>query len=128
MNLLRQEALRTRWAAAGESASYDAFCARVGAFLPSGATVFVSVLPDVYLGLAKRPDLRFRSFAPEGVPLPRGAERRSVATVDYVVTGPQAPGTVADLVGPRDGTLVGEVGRGTEGYRARIFRMPRPGA
>ena len=52
----------------------------------------------------------------------------SVATVDYVVTGPQAPGTVADIVGPRDGTLVGEVGRGTEGYRARIFRMPRPGA
>jgi 4-amino-4-deoxy-L-arabinose transferase-like glycosyltransferase len=127
-NLMRQEALRARWAAAGESAHYDAFCARVGAFLPSGATVFVSVLPDVYLGLTKRPDLRFRSFAPEGVPLPRGAERSSVAAVDYVITGPQAPGTVADIVGPREGTLVGEVGHGTDGYRARIFRMPHAGA
>jgi 4-amino-4-deoxy-L-arabinose transferase-like glycosyltransferase len=127
-NLARQEALRVRWTDPGAAADYDAWCARVGALLPRGATVFVSVFPDAYLGLARRTDLRFRSFVPEGLPVAPGAVQRGFAEATYVVVGPSSPGTIADVLAPRRGTLVGVVGDDPQGYRAAVYRMPTEAA
>ena len=127
-NLAREESLRARWTDPGSAADYRAWCARVGALLPRGSTVFVSVFPDVTLGLAGRDDLRFRTFVPDGLPVSPAAVQRGFDEADYVVVGPSSPGTLADLLAPRRGALVGVVGDDPAGYRAVVYRMPRGGA
>ena len=123
-NLAREEALRVRCTDPGAATDYRAWSAGVGALLPRGATVFVGVFPDVTPGLLGRADLRFRTFVPEGLPVPPGAVRRGFDEAGYVVVGPDSPGTIADALAPRLGTLVGVVGTDPAGYRAAVYRMP----
>ena len=127
-SLTRQQALLERWSELGTDGDYDAFCTRVGALIPRGATVFVSVLPDVTLGLLGRDDLRLRTFVPEGLPVAPAAVRAGLDDATVIVTGPWAPGTVADVVGPQRGRLLGLVGNSPEGYQARVWAMPARGA
>lgn len=127
-NLAREEALRVRWTDPGAATDYRAWSARVGALIPRGATVFVAVFPDVTPGLSEREDLRFRTFVPEGLPVPPEVVRRGFDEADYVVIGPSSPGTLADVLAPRRGTLVGVVGSDPMVYRAMVYRMPSGGA
>lgn len=127
-NLARQEALRVRWTDPGAATDYRAWSARVGALIPRGATVFVSVFPDVTPGLVGREDLRFRTFVPDGLPVPPEVVRRGFDEADYVVIGPSSPGTIADVLAPQRGAVVGVVGGDPSGYRAVVYRMPTRGA
>jgi len=124
-NVTREGTLRARWQEAGEAARYDTFCASVSAKIPPGATVFVSLFPDLTLCLARRTDLTVRTFLPEGLPVPAAQQRAVLDAAEYVVTGRDAPGTLADILAPRLGTPVAEVGAPrNNAYHARIYRMP----
>ena len=52
------------------------------------------------------------------------ALRRGFAEATYAVVGPSSPGTIADVLAPRRGVLVGVVGDDPAGYRALVYRMP----
>lgn len=124
-NVTRQAELRARWEAAGDAARYEPFCAAVSARIPAGARVFVSLFPDLSLCLARRTDLTLRTFLPDGLAVPPARHMEVLRGVDYVVTGRDAPGSLADGHAPRVGLLVAEVGAARpDSYHARIYRMP----
>lgn len=128
-NLAYEEGLYARWSRSGESADYGAFCDRVGALIPSGSRVLVSVFPDVYLCLSHRADLTFRSFVPEQLPVAEETQRRVIDASDIIITGRWSPGSLADTIARREGELVGEVGvRRGYTYHALVYRMRKAAA
>jgi 4-amino-4-deoxy-L-arabinose transferase-like glycosyltransferase len=125
-NLSYEAGMRATWSSRGAAANYAVFCDRVGALIPPGSRVFVSVFPDVYLCLAGRHDLTFRSFVPEHFPVSEETYERVIDESDIIVTGRWNPGGPADVIARRRGELVGEVGaRRSYVYHALVYRMPR---
>jgi hypothetical protein len=123
-NVAYERGLHARWSGAG--ADYRAFCDRIDALLPEGSRVFVSVFPDVYLGLARRSDLSFRSFVPEQLPVSAETHRRVISESDIIVTGRWNPGGPADVMARQRGELLAEIGsRSAYTYHALVYRMPR---
>ena len=107
--------------------NYIAFCKDISAVIPPGSRTLISVIPDPYLELAKRPDLALREFVPEGFPVDRGQYRRYLAASDYVVAGlPGAPSVEVSEFLQLNGELVATVGQDDGiGYYARIYRVKR---
>ena len=105
--------------------NYIAFCKDIAAVIPPGSRTLISVIPDPYLELAKRPDLALREFVPEGFPVDRGRYRSYLAASDYVVAGlPGAPSVEVSEFLELNGELVATVGEDDGiGYYARIYKV-----
>ena len=107
--------------------NYLGFCKDISAVIPPGSRTLISVIPDPYLELAKRPDLALREFVPEGFPVDRDRYRRYLAASDYIVAGlPGAPSVEVSEFLQLEGELMATVGEGNGiGYYARIYRVKR---
>jgi hypothetical protein len=107
--------------------NYLAFCKGISAVIPPGSRTLISVIPDPYLELAKRPDLALREFVPEGFSVDRDRYRRYLAASDYVVAGlPGAPSVEVSEFLQLKGELMATVGESNGiGYYARIYRVKR---
>ncbi len=106
---------------------YEAFCKDISAVIPPGSRTLISVIPDPYLELAKRPDLLLREFVPEGFPVDHSRYRSYLAASDYVVAGlPGAPSVEVSAFLQFKGELVATVGEGDGvSYYARIYKVKR---
>ena len=71
--------------AASQWFDYQAWCDRISRELPRGSRVFLSSIPDPYLGLVRREDLELREFAPIGFPIEWAKYEQYIADCDYVL-------------------------------------------
>lgn len=125
-NVGYEEGLHSRRSSSAERADYGAFCDDVERLIPQRSRVFVSIFPDLYLCLARRTDLTFRSFVPEQVPVSPETYSRVINESDIIVSGRWNPGGPADLIAGERGELIAEVGsRRGYAYHASVYRLPK---
>jgi len=116
----------------GHTADYQAWCDRISGALPRGSRVFLSSIPDPYLGLVRREDLAFREFAPIGFPIEWAKYEQYIADCDYVVAnGVWGMGDADFVAFMEKRTVPQSVIAGPKGeYRVGIYRVkkgPVPG-
>jgi 4-amino-4-deoxy-L-arabinose transferase-like glycosyltransferase len=105
-----------------DGTEYGAWAAKVGGMLPPGSTVLLAVIPDPYLGLADRTNVRFREFPP--FPIPPAAYQSLLASVDFIVLGRESITPPIEVYAVEYGRRIGEVGNAVgTGYLARVYDM-----
>lgn len=106
---------------------YGAWCEQVAAFIPFHSRVLLSVIPDPYFGLLRRPDLDLKEFLPERIPIDEQRYSRFMGSADYIVVGPSAlPSSVVSGFASSRGQLVAIVGTtSAQDYVARIYKISR---
>jgi hypothetical protein len=109
-----------------DGTDYRAWSARVGDLLPPGSTVLLATIPDPYLGLSHRRDLRFREFPP--FPVAREAYRALLDSADIVVLGRTSIAPEVEEHARARGRWIGDAGdpRG-RGYLARVYDVRASG-
>lgn len=105
---------------------YAGWSYEIGAKIPPGSRVLLSIIPDPYFGLMARSDLSLREFMPD--PLSRDILWQYMSQADYVIVGNgfQSPSATVEKFLQSNGTLVDTVGKADNGYFARIYRVTQP--
>lgn len=103
------------------STDYQAFCDDISKHIPRNSSVILSAIPDPYLGLADRPDLKIYHFIPGGVPADPLKYQERLSIVDFYVITEQLSYTEVGQYARDNGDIFGVVGEPGNGYSAIIY-------
>lgn len=99
---------------------YHAFTAAIAPYIPNKSTVFLAVIPDLYMDYQNKKSLTIYEFPT--VPVDPAKYRALLDSVDIVVTNFTPDPILAEYLQGR-AKLVTEV-RQPDGYEAMIFKLP----